>query len=124
GQHVARPQPVQDVFIARRRFVDVAHQGQAELLSRLQCDVEWGNTGRSARIAADTHLDTYDRVAMVVGHSYSIGRAHQSQVAAFADHDAFGEREYAGKRDVQVSENARLARFDDVFEKTAKVARA
>ena len=37
---------------------------------------------------ADAHLDADDEIAVVVGDLDRVGRGHQPQVLALADHDA------------------------------------
>ena len=79
---------------------------------------------RARGAAADPHLDADDHVAVGVGDLDRVDRGHQPQILALADHDALGEGVDAGKRDVQVGEDAHLARLDHVLAEAREIAGA
>src|ERR1700678_2149909 len=68
-------------------------------------------------------LDAADRVAMGARHFDRVDRRHQSEIAAFADHDPFGEAVNAGERYVEVGDDANWRRLDHMFEKPGVVSR-
>src|SRR4029078_2088262 len=79
--------------------------------------------GRSARVTPDTNVAPDNCVAIGLDRFDRIGRAHQPEVAAFADHDASGEPKDAGKRDVEIGQDPRPARPDYVLEEAGIIAR-
>jgi hypothetical protein len=102
----------------------VRHQRQARFLRHLQRDVEWRGPRIAARNTADANLDSHDGVAIGLSDLDGIQRADEPHVAALPHHDAPREGKDAGERNVQVSQDACLARFDDVFEKAPVIAGA
>ena len=73
---------------------------------------------------ADPHLDADDEVAVGLGHLDRVDRIHQPELLALADHDPLREAEDAGMRDVQIGEDADLARLDHVLAEAREIARA
>lgn len=73
---------------------------------------------------AHAHLDADDEIAIGIGDLGRIDRIHQPQLLALADHDPVRETEYAGMRDVEISENADLARLDHMLAKACEIARS
>jgi hypothetical protein len=71
---------------------------------------------------ADSNLYPDDHIAIGVGDLDGLGRRHQTQFLAFPDHYGSRERENAGKRDVQVGEDAHRARLDDMLATARKVS--
>ncbi|MGF6425162.1 hypothetical protein ABIE91_000382 [Bradyrhizobium elkanii] len=65
-----------------------------------------------------------DQVAVLVGDPRRVDRIHQPQFLALADHHAIREAEDAGVRNVQIGEDADLARLDHMLAEAGKVARA
>ena len=123
GQHVARPQLLHHLFVARRRKVDVAHQRHADFVRGLQRNVQRRRAMNAARAAPDPHLDADHDVAVRVGDLHGFDRRHQPHLLALADHDGLGEREDAGERDMQIGEDAHLAALDHVLAEAREVAR-
>ena len=76
---------------------------------------EWGPTA---------HLDADDEVAVGLRHGDGVDRIHQPDLLALADHDPMREAEDAGVRDMQIGENADLARLDHVLAEAREIARA
>src|SRR4051812_24688942 len=74
-------------------------------------------------MAADTHLDADDEIAVGVRDFDRVDRVHKPQLFAFTDHHATRKAVDAGVRDVQVSQDANLAWLDDVLAKTGEIAR-
>ena len=73
---------------------------------------------------ADPHLDADDEVAVGLRHRDGVDRVHQPQLLALADHDPMREAEDAGVRDVQIGQDAHLARLDHVLAEAREIARA
>ena len=124
GQHIARAQPRQHLLIARRRMVDMRHQGHADLLRHFERDLERHQPRGARGEQTDPDLDADDEVAILVRDARGIDRIHQAQLLAFADHHPVGEAEDAGMRDMQIGQDANLARLDHMLAETRKVARA
>ena len=59
---------------------------------------------------------------LALATSTALDRVHQPQLLALADHHAVGEGVDAGVRDVQVGEDAHLARLDHVLAEAGEVA--
>ena len=123
-QHVAGTQPRHHLLIARRRMIDVAHQGHADLLGHLERDFERHDPGGAGGVQADPHLDADDEVAVGVRDFGRADRIHQPQLLALADHDAVGEAKDAGMRDMQIGEDAHLARLDHMLAEAREIAGA
>ena len=123
GQHVARPQPLDDGLVGRRRLVDMHHHRQAGFVRDLERDIERRDAARSAGVAADADLDADDHVAVGVRHLDRLARGHQADVVAFADHDALRKGEDAGEGDMEIDEDADSARIDDVLAEAGEIAR-
>src|SRR5882757_2314289 len=104
-------------------MIDVRHQRHADLLGDLKRDFE-RHDPRSARgVAAYAHLDADDEIAVELRHPDGVDRIHQSDLLALADHDPMREAEDAGMRDVQISEDADLARLDHVLAEACEITR-
>ena len=74
-------------------------------------------------MAPDAHFDADDDVAVGVDDLDRLTGGQQPDIVAFADHDVRGERIDAGEGDMQVDEDARCARLDDMLAKSRKIAR-
>src|SRR6202522_3000237 len=72
---------------------------------------------------AHPDLDAADRIAMGARDFDRVDRRHQSEIAAFADHDALGEAINTGERYVEVGDDADRRRLDHMLEKPGIVAR-
>src|SRR5713101_6485802 len=72
----------------------------------------------------DPDLDADDEIAVLIRHRDGVDRIHQPDLFTLADHDPMREAVDAGMRDMQVSQNADLARLDHVLAKTCEIARA
>src|SRR5579862_6564180 len=75
-------------------------------------------------MAADPYLDAHDEVAVRFRDLDGIDRIHQPELLAFTDHDAVGEAEDAGMRDMQIGKDAHLAWLDHMLAEAREVARA
>ena len=91
-------------------MVDMRHQRHADLVGDLQRDVERRRALVAGGVLADPHLDADDHVAVRVRDLGRLLRRHHAGVLALADHDGVREGVDAGKGDVQIGEDARLAR--------------
>jgi hypothetical protein len=70
-----------------------------------------------------SNLDADDRIAISVYDLDRLGRRHQPQITAFADHNATSERINAGEGYVKKSKDScRRGRPDYMFQKTRIVA--
>ena len=121
-EHIAWPQPLQHLLVARRRMVDVAHQRHAGFVRHLQRNVERHRARVAGSAAPDAHLDADDHVAIGIGHLHRADRVHQPQLLALTDHDAVGEGVDAGMRHVQVGQDAHLARLDHMLAEAGEIA--
>ena len=72
----------------------------------------------------DPHLDADDEVAVGLCHRDGVDRVHQPHLLALADHDPMREAVDAGVGDVQIGQNADLARLDDVLAEAREITRA
>ena len=124
GENVARTQPGEHLLVARRRMVDMRHQRHADLVCDLKRDLERHDTRRARRMEADPDLDADDEIAVRVRHVSGVDRIYQPELLALAYHDPIREAEDAGMRDMQVGENADLARLDHVLAEAREIARA
>src|ERR1700722_13915511 len=75
-------------------------------------------------MTADAHLDADDEITFLVRHPDGVDWIYQPELLAFTDHDAIREAVDAGMRDMQISENADLARLDHMLAEARKIARA
>ena len=89
-----------------------------------QCDAERVRPLRSRCVATDAHLDADDEIAIGVGDGDRIGRRHQPDVLAFANHDGVREPVDASERDMKIGENANLAWFDHMLAEAREISRA
>jgi hypothetical protein len=105
-------------------MIDMGHHRHAHLLGHLQGDVERHGARRTGGVQPHPHLDAHDEVAIGVGHSRAIDGVHQHEFAALAHHHAVVEAVDAGMGNVQIGEDAHLARLDHVPAKTHPVAGA
>ncbi len=123
GENVARTQAGDHLLVARRRMVDMRHQRHADLLGDLERDVERHDPRGAGGVQADAHLDADDEVAIGLGHADGVDRIHQPHLLALADHDPLREAEDAGMRDMQIGQNADLARLDHMLAEAREIAR-
>src|SRR5215469_4933668 len=91
GKHIAWTQPRDHLLIARRRMIDMAHQGHTDLVSNLERNLKRHDSRGPRGVTADPHLDADDEVAIGVGHLDRTDRVHQAKLLAVSDHDAIGE---------------------------------
>ncbi len=70
------------------------------------------------------YLDADDEGAGGLRHPDRVDRVHQPHLFALADHDPMRETVDAGMGDVQIGQNANLARLDDVLAEAREIARA
>ena len=117
GEHVARPQARDHLFVARRRLVDVRHHRHADFVRDLERDVERHRARAARGASAHADLDADDDVAIGIGDLHRIDGRHQPDLLALADHDPMREAVDAGMRDMQVGQNANLAGLDHVLAK-------
>ena len=64
------------------------------------------------------------RSRLCLRHLDGVDRIHQPHLLALADHDPMREAEDAGMRDMQIGQNADLARLDHVLAEAREIARA
>ena len=111
------------LLVARRRMVDVAHQRHARPRRppAARC--------RAARCRSCPRRTRPTRTLMptitsrlAFGHLHRVDRVHQAQLLALAHHHAVGEGVDAGVRDVQIGEDAHLARLDHVLAEAGEIA--
>ncbi|MGY4354189.1 hypothetical protein ACVW0J_000682 [Bradyrhizobium sp. i1.7.7] len=88
----------------------------------LERDVERHDPRRARGVQPHAHLDADDEVAVGIGHLGRLDRVHQPQLLALADHDPVREAEDAGMRDVQIGEDADLARLDHMLAEAREIA--
>ncbi len=124
GENVARPQPREHLFIARRRLVDMRHQRQAHFVRDLQCDVERHGSRATRGAGADAHFDADNDVSIGVGNLRGVVWRHQADFLALSDHHARREGVDAGKGDMQIGKDAHLAALDHMLAEPRKVAGA
>lgn len=125
GEDVAGAQHLHDLLRVGRAHVDMRHQRQAGAIGDLHRDLERGDAGGAAGLAADVRLDADDDVAIGLDGVDAFAGMDQAHVAAFADHDAFLSRSRdAGEGNVHISENARGDRLDDMAAEAGEVAGA
>src|SRR6202011_5830905 len=124
GENVAWTQARDYLLVARRRMVDVRHQRHADLLGDLKRDFERHDSRGARGIAAYSHLDADDEVAVELRHPDGVDRIHQPDLLALADHDPMRVAEDAGVRDMQIGENTDLARLDHVLPEAREITRA
>ena len=122
GQHVARAQHVQHLVPRRRRVVDVRHHRQAQLVGHLDRQRQRRQAGIAAGLGADARLDADDDVRVLARRRAAFVRVEQPHVGALADHHVLGEGEDAGKRDVDVGQDARPGRLDHVLAEAGEIA--
>src|SRR5450631_2517905 len=106
------------------RMVDMRHQRHADLLGDLKRNFERHDRRRARGVAAYSHLDADDEVAVEVRHAGGVDRIHQPDLLTLADHDPMREAEDAGVRDMQISEDADLARLDHVLAEAREITGA
>jgi len=124
GQNVTRTQAGEHLLVARRAVVDVRHQRHADLLGDLKRDVErhdpevpeaWRPTRTliptiRSRLASATLTASIGFISRISSLSPTITRCEKAK--------------NAGVRDMQISEDADLARFDHMLAKPCEIARA
>jgi len=119
---VALPHAREDIFESRRRMIDMNHHRQTELLRRLPGDVEGDHAGVLRRVQPDAHFDSNDRIEVRARDFDRVGRRHQPEVAALADHHARRETEDAGERYIEKGEYPNRTGPDHVAEEPGVVA--
>jgi hypothetical protein len=70
------------------------------------------------------HLDADDEVAVSLCHRNRVDRIHQPHLLALTDHDPMREAVDPGVGDVQIGQDADLARLDHMLAETCEIARA
>src|SRR6202040_2752109 len=100
------------LLVARRRMIDMRHQRHTDLFGDLKRDFERHDPRGARSVEAYPHLDADNEVAVGLGHGDGVDRIHQPEFLTLANHDPMREAEDAGVRDMQISENADLARTD------------
>ncbi len=124
GENVARTEPSDHLLVARRRMVDMRHQRHADFVCDLKRDFERHDPRGARGVEAYSHLDADDEVAVLLRHLDGVDRIHQPELLALADHDPMRKAEDAGMRNMQIGEDADLARLDHVFPETREISRA
>ena len=104
-------------------MIDMRHQRHANFVSNLQGHIQRSGALVARRMPTDADLYADDDVAVFGRDGGGFFRRHQANILALPDHDRLGKPEDAGKRDVQVGEDARFAAFDDVAAEARKIAR-
>ncbi len=122
GEDVALAHAREHVLEGRRRMVDMNHYRQPELLRRLPRDVERDKAGILRSMPADADFDADDRIQIASGDLDRVDRRHEPEVAALADHHALRKAEYAGERNIEISEDSDRGRTDHMAQEPRKVA--
>src|SRR5215475_3476761 len=68
------------------------------------------------------YLDADDEIAVALRDLHRVDRVHQPDLLALADHDALRKAVDAGVRDVQIGEDADLARLDHMLAEAREIA--
>src|SRR5712691_8236300 len=100
----------------------MGHDRQPDFVGDLDRHVERRRSGIAAGVAADPHLDPDDQIAIGIDHPDAFARVDEAQIGVLADHDRRGERKDAGKRHVEVRQDAQRRRLDDMPPKAMEIA--
>ena len=98
------------------------HHAHAEPLCGLARDQQRYGALLTAGVAADPNLYADDHVTIAIGHVDGIDRRQEPMVATFANANALRTSINAGKGNVEISKNPRLAARDHVIAKAGETA--
>src|SRR5690606_5669031 len=122
GEHVAAAKSAEHLQAAGRRLVYMRHDRQLQAICRPECEVDRRNAPVSSGYAARAHLEPDDQVGMLATAIDCFHRIAKPQIPAFADHDAAGKAEDAGKGDIEVGEDADIRALDDMAAEAEEIA--
>ena len=104
GEHIALAQPLHHLRIGRRRIVDMNHHRHAGLFGHLQGIFKGNHAMDAGGPAPEPDLDADNQVPVGRGHLDRRFRVHQTQLFAFAHHDAVGKAENPRMRNMEIGQ--------------------